>query len=168
MEQQTRIARRRLGARRLVVWGVTAALLMVPLVALGAEPTEPHKEEAAGAKGIESTQPRPVIGLVLSGGGARGLAHVGVIRWLEEHRIPIDLVAGTSNRGYVRGDDPPAGRDTRIAVSDIGSETKRRCLRIGGRYHAREAQQERSAESIPRSSPTLSLCVTRMRWPQGH
>jgi len=103
MEQQTRIARRRLGALRLVVWGVTAALLMGPLVALGAEPTEPHKEEAAGAKGIESAQPRPVIGLVLSGGGARGLAHVGVIRWLEEHRIPIDLVAGTSMGGLVGG-----------------------------------------------------------------
>jgi predicted acylesterase/phospholipase RssA/CRP-like cAMP-binding protein len=38
---------------------------------------------------------RPV-GLVLSGGGAYGLAHVGVIRALEEARVPIDIVAGTS------------------------------------------------------------------------
>src|SRR4030095_7642963 len=39
---------------------------------------------------------RPKIGLVLSGGGARGWAHIGVLRWFEEHRIPVDYVAGTS------------------------------------------------------------------------
>ena len=39
---------------------------------------------------------RPKIGLVLSGGGARGAAHVGVIKVLDEMRIPIDYIAGTS------------------------------------------------------------------------
>ena len=39
---------------------------------------------------------RPKIALVLSGGGARGAAHVGVIKVLEEFRIPIDIVTGTS------------------------------------------------------------------------
>ena len=41
-------------------------------------------------------QSRPKIGLVLSGGGARGAAHVGVIKVLEELRIPIDIITGTS------------------------------------------------------------------------
>ncbi len=36
------------------------------------------------------------VGLVLSGGGAKGLAHIGVIRALEEHSIPIDYITGTS------------------------------------------------------------------------
>ena len=36
------------------------------------------------------------VGLVLSGGGAKGLYHIGVIRALEEHGIPIDCIAGTS------------------------------------------------------------------------
>lgn len=36
------------------------------------------------------------VGLVLSGGGAKGAAHIGVIKALEEHNIPIDYVAGTS------------------------------------------------------------------------
>ena len=36
------------------------------------------------------------IGLVLSGGGASGVAHVGVIKALEENNIPIDYIAGTS------------------------------------------------------------------------
>lgn len=39
---------------------------------------------------------RPKIGLVLSGGGARGAAHIGVIKVLEELRIPIDVIAGSS------------------------------------------------------------------------
>ena len=39
---------------------------------------------------------RPAIGLALEGGGALGLAHVGVIQWFEDHRIPIDRIAGTS------------------------------------------------------------------------
>lgn len=39
---------------------------------------------------------RPRIGLVLSGGGALGIAHVGVLKVLEENRIPVDFIAGTS------------------------------------------------------------------------
>ena len=45
----------------------------------------------------------PNIGLVLEGGGALGLAHIGVIQWLEEHRIPVSYVAGTSMGGLVGG-----------------------------------------------------------------
>jgi NTE family protein len=50
-----------------------------------------------------STPPRPKVGLVLEGGGALGLAHIGVIQWLEEHRVPVDYVAGTSMGGLVGG-----------------------------------------------------------------
>lgn len=39
---------------------------------------------------------RPKVGLALGGGGARGYAHIGVLKTLLEHRIPIDVVAGTS------------------------------------------------------------------------
>ncbi len=50
-----------------------------------------------------ATPPRPKVGLVLEGGGALGLAHIGVIQWLEEHRIPVNYVAGTSMGGLVGG-----------------------------------------------------------------
>src|SRR5436305_14537640 len=50
-----------------------------------------------------SAQNRPRVGLVLEGGGALGFAHIGVIRWLEEHHIPVDYVAGTSMGGLVGG-----------------------------------------------------------------
>jgi NTE family protein len=43
------------------------------------------------------------IGLVLSGGGARGLAHIGVLEWLEQHRVPVDYITGTSMGGLVGG-----------------------------------------------------------------
>lgn len=46
--------------------------------------------------GISSLFARERIGLVLSGGGAKGIAHVGVIKALEENDIPIDYVTGTS------------------------------------------------------------------------
>src|SRR5262249_47039438 len=46
---------------------------------------------------------RPQIGLALAGGSALGLAHVGVLQWLEEHHIPVDYVAGTSMGGLMGG-----------------------------------------------------------------
>src|SRR5579864_4715327 len=39
---------------------------------------------------------RARIGLALSGGGALGLAEIGVLRWMEENHIPVDRIAGTS------------------------------------------------------------------------
>ena len=46
---------------------------------------------------------RPKVALVLSGGGAKGAAHVGVIKVLEALRIPVDIVTGTSMGAYVAG-----------------------------------------------------------------
>jgi NTE family protein len=60
---------------------------------------QPELKSAAAVSGA----PRPRIGLVLEGGGALGFAHVGVIKWLEENRIPVDLIAGTSMGGLVGG-----------------------------------------------------------------
>lgn len=62
---------------------------------------------AATASAQQVTAPsdaaRPRIGLVLSGGGARGAAHIGVLKVLEENRIPIDAIAGTSMGAVVGG-----------------------------------------------------------------
>ena len=52
---------------------------------------------------LAEDQPRLKIGLALGGGGAKGAAHIGVIRVLEEMNIPIDYVAGTSIGAYVAG-----------------------------------------------------------------
>jgi NTE family protein len=46
---------------------------------------------------------RPRIGLALSGGAARGIAHVGVLRALEENKIPVDVIAGSSAGALIGG-----------------------------------------------------------------
>src|SRR5262245_51247244 len=58
---------------------------------------------SAHAQGEQAQQPRRRIGVAFGGGSARGLAHVGVVRWLEQHHIPIDLIAGTSMGGLIGG-----------------------------------------------------------------
>jgi len=65
------------------------------LCVLPAPAVEAADESAAGR--------RPRIGLVLGGGGARGGAHVGVLKVLEELRIPVDYIAGTSMGSIVGG-----------------------------------------------------------------
>jgi NTE family protein len=59
------------------------------------------------ASGSVTTASRPVerpkIGLVLGGGGARGGAHIGVLRVLEQYRIPVDYIAGTSAGAIIAG-----------------------------------------------------------------
>jgi NTE family protein len=78
--------------RTTVKIGLTiAAVLATSLVSAG-------QDQAAA-----TVTKRTTIGLVLQGGGALGLAHVGVITWLEEHHIPVDYVAGTSMGGLVGG-----------------------------------------------------------------
>ena len=65
---------------------------------------------AAAPAGAEPAEPaaRPKLGLVLAGGGAKGGAHVGVLKVLEEMRVPVDCIAGTSmgaliGAGYASG-----------------------------------------------------------------
>ncbi len=52
---------------------------------------------------VASDESRPKIGLVLAGGGAKGAAHIGVLKALEEMHIPIDYITGTSMGAYVGG-----------------------------------------------------------------
>lgn len=65
----------------------------------------PACEVVASAQTASACAPRarPRIGLVLSGGGARGIAHVGVLKILERERIPIDVISGTSMGAIVGG-----------------------------------------------------------------
>jgi NTE family protein len=69
------------------------------------------EQVAAGPLLFCNSSSRPRVGLALSGGGARGLAHIGVLRVLEREGIPVDFLAGTSMGGliaaaYAAGLDP--------------------------------------------------------------
>jgi NTE family protein len=68
-----------------VIFGIMLMLLMIVPV------------DSPAVERPESPQPRrPKIGVVLGGGGAKGAAHIGVLKVLEELRIPVDYIAGTS------------------------------------------------------------------------
>jgi NTE family protein len=56
-----------------------------------------------GAVASAQQPPRPTVGVAFGGGSARGIAHIGVIQWFEEHHVPIDVAAGTSMGGLVGG-----------------------------------------------------------------
>lgn len=65
---------------------------------------------------------RPTIGLALSGGAARGMAHVGVLRALVENNIPVDFIAGTSAGALVGG--AFASGMTLDQIADLGRKMR--------------------------------------------
>jgi NTE family protein len=80
--------------------GVLSLLLAAQWLAA---PAITHAQAAAAAAQAPVEPHRPRIGLVLSGGGARGAAHIGVLKVLEQLRVPIDVIAGTSMGAVVGG-----------------------------------------------------------------
>ena len=103
-------------ARRTAL-GIAAALLLgtAPLRAqtpengLSVESVDPQGDSVFLRRirqrldAVRSGQRRPVVALVLSGGGAKGAAEVGAIKYIEELGIPIDFVCGTSIGGLIGG-----------------------------------------------------------------
>lgn len=78
----------------------------------------------------QTDKKRPVVGLALGGGMARGCAHVGVLRELLRHQIPIDLIAGTSvgsliGGAYAAGLSPDQVEKLALTISwsDLGRAT---------------------------------------------
>src|SRR5580698_9255261 len=76
---------------RICGWFLTG-LLYLPALAWAQELPQP--DQPVG---------RPRIGLVLSGGGARGSAHIGVLKILDDMHVPIDAIAGTSMGAVIGG-----------------------------------------------------------------
>src|SRR3974390_1403024 len=81
-------------------------LCTAPLPACAQDQPVPPSPSSAVAPVPERKLPsknRPTIGVALEGGGALGEAHIGVLKWFEDHHIPIDYLAGTSMGGLVGG-----------------------------------------------------------------
>jgi NTE family protein len=101
-------------------------------------------QDPMSASRAEASRPR--VGLVLSGGGARGFAHIGVLRVLQELQVPIDVVVGTS-MGAVVGGAYAAGRQAaeleRFARdTDWAGVLTDRPPRSAGEFRRREADLE--------------------------
>lgn len=69
----------------------------------GLDPSDEAAVKEINARMDSIRRHRPTVALVLGGGGARGAAHVGVLKYIEERGLPIDLVVGTSMGGLVGG-----------------------------------------------------------------
>jgi NTE family protein len=77
--------------------------LCLACASIAQETPAPPQQPATAAETKPTPASRPKIGVALEGGGALGEAHVGVLKWFEEHHIPIDYLAGTSMGGLVGG-----------------------------------------------------------------
>src|SRR5690606_3450631 len=64
----------------------------------------------------------PRIGLALSGGGARGIAHIGVLKVLEELRVPVHCVTGTSMGSIVGGAYASGGTPAQLAETVLKTD----------------------------------------------
>ncbi|HEX4759018.1 MAG TPA: patatin-like phospholipase family protein [Terracidiphilus sp.] len=80
---------------------ILLAAILLSAVARGQEPVPPPAAPAPLPAATPAS--RPVIGLALEGGGALGLAHIGVLEWMEDNHIPVDRLAGTSMGALVGG-----------------------------------------------------------------
>jgi NTE family protein len=77
---------------------IPAAIITAILALVLAGPSMP-----AAIQDVDAHEKRPRIGLVLGGGGARGAAHIGVLKELERLRVPVDAIVGTSMGAAVGG-----------------------------------------------------------------
>src|SRR5262245_62079214 len=103
---------------------------------------------------------RPLVGLALGGGMARGCAHIGVLRELEKNQIPIDLIAGTSvgsliGGAYVAGLTPDQIEELALKItwSDLGRMTISRL----GFYDSK-----RSEDYVRANFPVVEFDQTRI------
>ncbi|MCI9844332.1 patatin-like phospholipase family protein [Flavobacterium pectinovorum] len=84
----------RLSQFSISIWGVQTALLILLLFS---------QEKSFSQENKQDSIKRPKIGLVLSGGGAKGFAHIGVLKVLEEAGIKVDYIGGTSMGAVIGG-----------------------------------------------------------------
>ena len=107
----------------------------------------------AGERAQPRGAKRPKICLVLSGGGARGAAHVGVIKVLEEYRVPIDCIAGTS-MGALVGAAYATGHDRRRKWRRSPRASPPNCC-------SRSSRRARSCPCAARRTTTASSSARR-------
>lgn len=130
---------------------LAALALCLPGLAQSTGPSPPVATAAAGTAAPVAHRPR--IGLVLSGGGARGLSHVGVLKVLEQARVPVDFIVGTSMGAIIGG----------LYASGMGTEElEREILAVdwGDLFDRREPRQllsQRRKEEDFELSPVLQL-----------
>ena len=124
------------------------------------------RRDLAGCRGRRlGAAGAPAVGVAFGGGSARGIAHIGVIQWFEEHHVPIDVAAGTSMGGLVGGafaTGMSAAELRALITGDrLGRDVRQLVVPVQERApQGRRAQLSRrgsSSDSSAASSPPTSL-----------
>ena len=135
------------------------------MLAAGAAPAQtPGVVPSAELRAAAPAQ-RPKVGLVLSGGGARGAAHIGVLKVLEELRVPVDLVVGTS-MGSIVG----ASFATGMTVAEMEQAIKRintEALFADAAPRADRTMRQKADDFVPYVIPELAIGADGIALPKG-
>jgi NTE family protein len=98
---------------------------------------------------------RPVIGLALGGGGAEALSEIGVLQWFEEHRIPVDVIAGTS-MGSIIAALYSTGHTSQQMREIMTEDSVSSVFRIAQAYTAQNFRRREDSRDIP-NAVTIGL-----------
>ena len=152
---------------RLCIVSLAATLTALPVHAVDA-----IVAPAATAAPITNAAPispaargRPRIGLVLSGGGARGAAHIGVLRVLEELHVPVDVIVGTS-MGAIVGASYASGNtldEMEIALPHLTTRT----LFTDDPARDEMSMRAKREDLVPFIGPQFGLGADGLRLPRG-
>ncbi len=109
---------------------------------LHAAPTDPSVPPP------ELPKNRPVIGLALGGGAAIALSEVGTLQWLEEHHIPVDVIAGTS-MGSILAALYSTGHTPQTMRGILTGDSVSRVFRIGAAYSSLSYRRREDDRDLP-------------------
>lgn len=122
-------------------------------------------DDTAQASTATAAHSRPRIGLVLSGGGARGAAHIGVLRVLEELHVPVDVIVGTS-MGAIVGASYASGNtldDMETALPRLTTRT----LFTDNPVRDEMSMLSKREDLVPFIGPQFGLGTDGLRLPRG-
>jgi len=120
----------------------------------------PHGEAAASTQHLRlgaldpSTPPtdlphnRPVIGLAMGGGGAVAMSEIGALQWFDEHRIPVDVIAGTS-MGSILAALYSTGKTPEQMQNIMTEESVTNVFRIQSDYTSRDFRRREDSREVP-------------------
>ncbi|MFC6646434.1 patatin-like phospholipase family protein [Granulicella cerasi] len=91
---------------------------------------------------------RPVIGVAMGGGAALGMSEIGTLQWMEEHHIPVDVIAGTS-MGSILAALYSTGKTPEQMKHILTDQSVNRVFRIGADYEGLNYRRREESREIP-------------------
>ena len=128
----------------------------------GLDPSDDQAVAQMKARMAKIREHRPTLALVLSGGGAKGAATVGALKYLEQYKFPVDMVVGTSIGGLIGG-VYAMGYSPEFLDSLMRNINWERTMsdRVDGESRtSRTSSRKTSATPIPRTASCISRPVT--------